>query len=337
MKIRNISEALLPRPKVEYYIDRIIRPASLNMFHAEPGTGKSLAFIHLGICFTSHEIKNWLGFETNNKGKILFIQEEMGDDGFLEFMEETYRGYFGDEQIKMDFDFLVYPGLNFVDEKSVSGLYKIIEENEYKIIFIDSFAATFGDDENSKKDVQPALNRARNILNVPHKPALVFTHHPVKNGGGYRGSSAIKAALDVMVSMKNTGASNTLEFKMEKNRYKPCITWNAQKKFSKDDKGNDVFILERVGMLSDLEEGQKVMITIIENNPELGQDEISNLYVHMGGKKSHVSTILKMLDDSEITEVVNDSSGGRGKKKIRQLTEAYVFERMTESLADAVK
>lgn len=331
MKIRNISEALLPRPKVDYYIDRMIRPASLNMFHAEPGTGKSLLFISMGICYCSPDIDNWLGFEIHKKGKVLFVQEEMGDDGFLEFLEETYRGYYGSKQLQIDFDFLVFPGLNFSDQKSVDGFIKLIEHKNYNMIFSDSFAATFSDDENAKKDIQPALNRVRSITKLDGNPALTFTHHPTKNGGGYRGSGAIKAALDLMVGVSGT-KDNKLEFKMEKNRYKPCISWEAQKVFEKDEQGRDIFRLERTGKLSDIEEGQKVMITLIENNPGMGQDELSDLYVRNGGKLSHVKTVLNMLDTSEITEVISNSIGGRGKKKIRKLTDAFIGNRLAESI-----
>ena len=331
MKIRNISEALLPRPKVNYYIDRMIRPASVNMFHAEPGTGKSLLFISMGICYCSPDIDNWLGFDIHEKGKVLFVQEEMGDDGFLEFLEEAYRGYYGNQVINLDFDFLVFPGLNFSDQKSIDGFIKLIEHKKYNLIFSDSFAATTGDNEDTKKDMQPAMNRARSITKLDGNPALTFTHHPTKNGGGYRGSGSIKAALDLLVGVKGT-KDNKLEFTMEKNRYKPCLSWEAQKIFEKDTQSRDIFRLERIGKLSDIEEGQKVMITIIENNPDMGQSEISDLFVRMGGKKSHVGTVLKMLDTSEVTEIVSDSVGGRGKKKVRKLTDAYIGNRLAEAI-----
>lgn len=335
MKIRNISEALLPREKVPYYVDRIIRPASLNQFYAEPGTGKSLAFMTLGICFSTPHITDWLGFNLSNKGKVLFVQEEMGDEGFIEFLAETYRGFFGGKKYEIPFDFTVFEHLNFSDMKSVTKLMKEVKDNEYKLIFIDSFAATTNDNEDKKEDMQPIMNRARLVTSLPSKPALIFTHHPTKSNGNYRGSGAIKAALDLLISVRST-SPNTIEFKMEKNRYRPCISWEAKKVFDKDIHGNDTFMLERTGKPSDLKERQELMISIIENNPEYGQQQLIEAYVRLGGKKVDTLPILKTLDDNEITEIVSESIGGRGQKKVRKLSEAYIAERMAESVQDAI-
>ena len=335
MKIRNISEALLPRPKVNYYIDRIIRPSSRNMFWAAPGTGKSLAFITMGICYASEEIDNWLGFEIHDKGKVLFLQEEMGDDGFLEFLEETYKGFFGKGKKDIPFDFSIFSGMNFSNEKVINNLCELVEKQNYKLLLVDSFAATVSDDENSKKDIQPAMENAKKLLSLPSKPAIIFTHHPTRDKSQFRGSGAIGAAMDLIVEIKEK-PGNCLEFKIEKNRYKPCFTFETKKIFDKDIHGNDTFILERTGKPSDLKEKQELMITIIENNPEHGQQELSNAYVLAGGKKSDVLSILSMLDENEITETVSDSIGGCGKKKIRKLTDAYIAERMSESLNNVI-
>jgi hypothetical protein len=142
--------------------------------------------------------------------------------------------------------------------------------------------------------------------------------------------------MDLMVSMKGKGADK-IEFKMEKNRYKPCKEWEAKKIFEKDMSGKDVFSLERTGSPDGLKERQEMMISIIENNPDYGQSELYEAYVRLGGKKIDATGILKILDESEVTEIVSDSIGGKGKKKIRRLTETYLSQEMNQSVAESVK
>jgi len=336
MKIRNISEALLPRPKVEYYIDGIIRPASRSIFWAAPGTGKSLVFITMGICFCSPEISSWLGFKVEGKGKVLFIQEEMPDDGFLEFLEETYRGFFGGQSKELPFNFTVFEGANFSDAKKVEVLLNVVKKGGYKMVFVDSFAATISDDENAKKDMQPAMENVKKFLMLPSKPAMIFTHHPTRDNRQFRGSGSIGAAMDLIVQLKGTKLDH-LEFIMEKNRYKPCRNWEAKKIFKQDLDEKDMFILERTDRPDNLLEKQDLMVKIIENNPGYGQSELCDAYVRMGGKKIDASGVLRMLDESEVTEVVHDSKGGRANKKIRRLTEAYIAESMQQDVTEVVR
>ena len=71
-------------------------------------------------------------------------------------------------------------------------------------------------DENSKQDTQPVFNHLRKIAEDT-SAAIVIVHHANKTGG-YRGSSAIKGAVDTMVQVCSESGKNTINFKSEKTR-----------------------------------------------------------------------------------------------------------------------
>lgn len=330
MKIYNLNEVLLPRPKIQYYIEGMIRPSSVNMFYGESGLGKSLALSHQGV-HASLGVK-WLGFETI-PSNVLFIQEEMGDEGFMDFLEMVYRGYSSKKINKVNFDFTTMEGVNFDNGgKWFEKLTALITQKKINIIYLDPFAALMSGDENTKKDIQPMMKTIRALTFLPSKPAFIMLHHPNRAAeGSYRGSGAIKTNLDLLVQVKAKG-EECITFKMEKNRYKPNLIWTARKCFD-----NGVYTLERFAEPLDAEGRNKLMIATVENNPRLGMEGLVSAYVNSGGKRVDARSIIDQLLREEIIEpTATAENGGRGKRKTFKLTDAYITLQMTESLEYAI-
>jgi hypothetical protein len=87
-------------------------------------------------------------------------------------------------------------------------------------------------DENSKQDTQPVLTALRRIAEKTNA-ALIVIHHSNKKGG-YRGSSAIKGALDLMVKIISEEGSHWIEFKSEKSRDIEAIKFTAKATWTED-------------------------------------------------------------------------------------------------------
>lgn len=107
-------------------------------------------------------------------------------------------------------------GFDMHNPNDVDKLQSLIEKTHAKVIIIDSLADIMsGKDENSVKDVQPVFLALRKISEKTQS-AIIVIHHKNKNGG-YRGSSAIKGAVDLLLTVKKSG-SNGIEFNIEKTR-----------------------------------------------------------------------------------------------------------------------
>ena len=330
MKLHNLNDVLIPRPRVQYYIENMIRPSTVNMFYGESGLGKTLILSSQGICLATGE--SWLGFQTM-KSNVLFIQEEMGDEGFYDFLELVYRGYHKKPVKEIGFDFTIMEGVNFDNGgKWFEKVSQMITRLNKNIVYLDPFAALMSGDENTKKDIQPVMEILRKLTKLPTKPAIILLHHPNRGQeGSYRGSGAIKGNLDLLVKISKK-SEDCVTFTMEKNRYRPNVIWSARKFFE-----NNTYRLERLSEALDDNAKSKLMITVIENNPKLGMEGLEKAYANSGGKKSDARTIItKLLTDECIEPVTNSENGGRGKKKTFKVTDSYIYTQMAESVENVV-
>lgn len=95
-------------------------------------------------------------------------------------------------------------GLNLLDIEEMNGLRRFIEENDIKLVIVDTLARSFIGDENSAKDLGAAIRSIdEHIINAG--AACLVVHH---TGHGAqdraRGSSAYRAALDTEIGVERT-------------------------------------------------------------------------------------------------------------------------------------
>ena len=77
----------------------------------------------------------------------------------------------------------------------------LIAETEAGLVIIDSLSSVMDGDENSKQDTQPVFTNLRHVAELTGA-AIIVIHHS-NRAGGYRGSSAIKGALEAMVQVNS--------------------------------------------------------------------------------------------------------------------------------------
>src|SRR5512135_1595690 len=129
-------------------------------------------------------------------------------------------------------EFISLGGFHLDDPADVFLLEKEIERSGAGLVIFDALADLMEGDENSKQDTQPVLNALRRLAEKTNA-AIIVIHHANKLGG-YRGSSAIKGAVDVMVQVTSEDGSPYINFKSEKNRDGEAICWSAKATWVKE-------------------------------------------------------------------------------------------------------
>jgi RecA-family ATPase len=225
-QIRDAGFVLQPQEPITQIVESLITEGSVSLFYGEPGAKKTYSILSLAVCVALE--KPWLGFAVQQR-KVLFIDEESGERRLALRMGAAIRGEFGDE--KTPIEFISLAGFKLDDEEDPKHLQRIIEEQGAGLVIIDALCDVMNGDENSKQDVQPVFTTLRKIAERT-KAAIIVIHHSNK-AGGYRGSSAIKGALDLMVKVESEEGSQWISFKTEKARdYEPVsftavANWSA--------------------------------------------------------------------------------------------------------------
>ena len=111
-----------------------------------------------------------------------------------------------------------------------SALEELIKKSGARLVNIDSLVDVIpGADENSVKDMQPLFTNLRGIADRT-QAVIILIHHSNRNGG-YRGSSALKGAVDVLLKVTSTPGEKMIQFEVEKNRDGEPIKFTAEAHF----------------------------------------------------------------------------------------------------------
>ena len=299
---KSASDALKPQPPLEYVIDKIITKGSVNLFYGEAGSKKTYALLYASACCSVG--KNFLNYKTK-KSKVLIVDEESGDKRLLRRLGEILRGSLIDDPSNIDYISLERLKLDNLND--TMDLTDFINQNSYELIVIDALSEVMDGDENSKKDVQPVFDNLKQI--VKHTDATIFLiHHPNKMGG-YRGSSAIKGNVDLMVEVVSQDGNEIIKFSTMKERDIEKTSFMAKAIWE-----GDQFYLQPLGFEDQIETLSETEQYVIETIKESGELFINDIEVK--GKKenftaSGIRQAIKNLVKNNL--IVRTNPGGRGK------------------------
>lgn len=221
-------DALQPQPPIEWVVEGLISAGSVNIFYGEGGSKKTWALLDMGICVARGDA--WLNFKTQS-GNVLIVDEESGRRRISRRMGEVLRGHNADDRTPIYCVSLV--AFDFGKPSDMGELYNLIVENGARLVIVDALADVMpGRDENAVKDVQPIFLHLRRIAEET-QAAIIVIHHANK-GGTYRGSTAIKGALDLLVSVESKTGSDEITFKTEKARDTTAGSFGASANFMTD-------------------------------------------------------------------------------------------------------
>jgi RecA-family ATPase len=209
--VRSAADALRPQPPLEWVVEKIIPRASLSLFYDEPGAKKTYSMLSLAVCAASG--RPWLGMRTRPVG-VLVVDEETGEQRLSMRIAAALRGELCGAGTPLEY--VCLSGLQLDDPGDVLLLQELIASRGAGLVVLDALTDLTSGDENAKQDMQPVFSRLRRLAEASGA-ALVLVHHANKLGS-YRGSSAIKGAVDLMVQVQSEDGSDYISFKSEKNR-----------------------------------------------------------------------------------------------------------------------
>ena len=225
--IRNAAYGMQPQTPIEYIIDKLIGEGSVSLFYGEPGSKKTYTLLSLAVCVALGKL--WLGFSVKPR-KVLIIDEESGERRLTIRLAAAIRGELGNENVPIEFVSLAQFKLD--DKEDSKEIEELIKERQAGLVIVDALTDVMDGDENSKMDVQPVFTKVRGIAERT-KAAIIIIHHSNRSGG-YRGSSAIKGSLDLMIKIISEDKSKWIEFKSEKTRDVEAVHFSAVANWTED-------------------------------------------------------------------------------------------------------
>ena len=176
------------------------------------GIGKTFAVLDMAVCVARGT--PWLGKATQ-QCNVLVIDEESGRRRISDRIGMALRGH--DAGADTSLFAVSFAGFSLMTDEGVVEMENIIRHIGAGLVVIDALADLIpGADENSVKEVLPALKILREIAEVTNA-CIILLHH-VGKSGEYRGSTAIAAKVDVMLKLDRPDGSHTLNFTFTKAR-----------------------------------------------------------------------------------------------------------------------
>jgi hypothetical protein len=264
--LRSAADAFKPQEPVDWLIEGVFSKGSLSMVAGAPGTKKTYTMLSAGVCVALG--KQWLNFATR-QAKVLIIDEESGERRIARRLAQTLRGHGGDETTPIQYVSL--PRFNFREPNDHILFQALIQETGAEFVVVDALADVMsGGDENSVKDVQPIFQAFR-IIAEKCQCAIVLIHH-TNRSGAYRGSSAILAAVDLLMIIESPSGSEEVKFRSEKTRDVEPFSFSAFAKFKED-----IFYMEQSGADGRVESFTEAETVVYEHLKENGPTTMKNL------------------------------------------------------------
>jgi AAA domain-containing protein len=307
-EILSVTDALKPQPPIKWIVSNLISAGSVNIFYGEGGSKKTYALFDLAVCAARGE--TWLNFKTQ-AAPVLVIDEESGQRRIMQRMGEVLRGHNADSDTPI---FCVsLAAFDFGNPNDIDELHNLIIETKAQLVIIDALADVMpGRDENAVKDVQPVFLSLRRIAEAT-KAAIIIIHHSNK-GGNYRGSTAIKGAVDLLVSVASRTGSNEISFKVEKARDSIALNFGATANFMAD---MFKLVTSTNSTSQEFNKGQRYVLRYLLNNSASTMNDIMS-NADSCSERTAKNSVYRLANAGF---VVRTNEGGQGAKAIYDLTD----------------
>jgi len=223
--VYSAKDALQPQPPIDWVVERLICAGSVSAVVGNPGSKKTWALLDMAVCVALG--REWIDLLTQ-PGPVLIVDEESGKRRLGRRINHVLTGHSADESTPLFYTCLSQ--LNLREPSDVAALHALIVETGARLVILDALADVMpGADENSVKDVQPVFMALRGMAEST-QAAIVIIHHAGK-AGGYRGSSAISGAVDLLLMVDSKPDSTVVQFSFEKARDAEPFTFAATANF----------------------------------------------------------------------------------------------------------
>jgi hypothetical protein len=215
----SIEEFLKDKETVDWLVPGLIAKKSIGFVVGLPETGKTWMLIDLAIEVARSEGGLWLGRNTVNHGKVLFVDQER-------FKGETQRRFQAvlsakdlcGADIKQQLFIRCGTATRLDLPPSFDAFHKELDEIRPDLVIIDSFATIKVAEENNRSEIQRVLEKVKELRNE-FGCTFLFIHHESKAAfnteesgppsiAQMAGSVAIPAAAEMVLTVRKQGGAS---------------------------------------------------------------------------------------------------------------------------------
>lgn len=244
--IKSYADALIPKPRIGYLVDRVLQAGSISIWYGYPGSLKSNLVLDMAMAIATG--KPWLpsmpGAPTTVLGydvvqtPVIWIDMDNGEDVIEERIKAFGTVYGADGGTS--FFYMPYPNIRAISSKSMLDLTDFIAQTGLvrPFIVLDTLlrAAKVKDENSSEMDtVMYNIHKMAEDL----KATLAMVSHSNKvnsgrAGNALRGHSSIEGGVDYVFRVKREGNADTVDIENEKARRKPIEPFSARWTYDAD-------------------------------------------------------------------------------------------------------
>lgn len=312
--LKSAADALQPQPPIEWIVDGLFSAGSLSLIVGEGGSKKTWCCLDMGASVATGAA--WLDRPTS-QGAVLIVDEESGNRRLSERLGKVLRGHAADASTPLYYVSLAQ--FDFSHPDDVNELNALILQTSARLVIIDALADVMpGRDENAVKDVQPLFLALRRVAEVSGA-AIVIIHHSNK-GGDYRGSTAIKGAVDLMLMVASDPESPNIDIKTIKARDTEPAHFAAVANFAPDTFNLSPSLAKDTVTLSN---SQDFVIGYLATHPNATIDDIKANAEPTCSPKTAENALRSLAHErmGYIKRTDTGGAGGRGLKAAYDLTE----------------
>ncbi|MCW5879221.1 MAG: AAA family ATPase [Anaerolineales bacterium] len=223
------DDAYTDPPAAEWAVQGLLTRPSLNLLVGPPGTMKTWAALDLAIAVAAGQ--PWLGRNVAQAPSI-FVDEETGLSRLWGRIHAVLHGRTAGHGLP--FHYVSFGGYNLRLIEDSDHLLQRTLTFEARLIVVDTLAGVLrGADENSVLSIQPLLYNLRRL--AEHCRAAVLLVHHTNRSGSFRGSSAISAGVDLMLSIQ--AQEDHIHFETLKARHAAPASFAANIHFEQQEDG----------------------------------------------------------------------------------------------------
>jgi hypothetical protein len=315
-----LKDVIQPPPPREWVVDGILSRSSLSLLVGNPGSKKTYMAVDLALCVAMG--KPWLGCSVL-ENSVLFVDEETGFQQLWPRLHAAILGHQTDESPR--FCFTTLAGYDLRSENDAKVLRDRALDLDVGLIVFDALADLMNTAENSVASVQTVLFNLRRLADFTRAAVLVIHH--TNRRGFFRGSSAIAASMDLMLSIDSSPNDSYIEFRTLKARFSSPKPFAANAIFSSTEAGSPTIHLEPAELR--LNPGESLLgdsrvdsPSVAQQRPGLIQTILEFLSHNPNSTRSQIATQCSAFDSGSVFntlstlidsgQVIRTNAGGKG-------------------------
>jgi 5S rRNA maturation endonuclease (ribonuclease M5) len=193
----------------DWLVPGLLVEGGTSLLTAKQASFKSFFALDLALCVATG--KEWHGRKVK-QGTVIYIVAE-GSSGMRK-RQQAWREHFGVKPEGKEY-LVVNEAIMLAEGGKLDEFISEVRELEPVLIVVDTLArCAIGLDENSAKDTGLFIHALDRLSKVTG--AHILTVHHNNKDGGYRGSTALPAAVDTHISLERKGDQVTLKVEKQK-------------------------------------------------------------------------------------------------------------------------